>query len=374
MREHAKAVRDAGNRVVVLHLAGASPKLDGNLWAMEEELDPTLSEGIESHHVIHHRVGTRGAAYPLYLWSAVGAYRHLRNRGFCPDVIHAHVYGAAVPAALIGRRSRIPLVVTEHFSGIAQRSLNSIEARKARYAYSRAARILPVSRFLQEAIRSYGIDGPFEVVPNVVDTGVFFPPNGKAKTGTTRRLLFVGNLEASHVKGFPTLLHALTRLRDGRHDWQLDVIGDGAERLHHERTTAELGLDKYVIFHRSQPKTVVAQTMREADLLVLPSRIETFGAVVAEALASGLPVVSTKVGGIPELVDERSGRLVPPDDPVALARALEAALDELETFDSAALSASARRRYGSEVVGEQLGRIYEGVVAKSHFDASTATG
>ena len=90
-----------------------------------------------------------------------------------------------------------------------------------------------MSRFLQDAIRSYGVGVPFEVIPNVVDTSIFFPPGEPQKTAK-RRLLFVGNLEPLHYKGFPTLLHALVRLDESRYDWQLDVIGDGTERLHYE--------------------------------------------------------------------------------------------------------------------------------------------
>jgi glycosyltransferase involved in cell wall biosynthesis len=365
VREHAKAVREAGHRVVVLHLAGPRPKLAGGLWTMEEELDPALSEGVEAHHVFHRRSRVPGVSYALYLQSALGAYRRVLADGFRPDVIHAHVYGAAVPAALVAGRSRTPLVITEHFSGVAQRSLSRVESRKARYAYNRAARILPVSRFLQDAIRSYGVDRPFEVVPNVVDTTVFFPPDGKSDPEARRRLLFVGNLEPRHFKGFPTLLPALALLRERTRDWQLDVIGDGPERVPHERAAAGLGLGEYVTFHGSRPKPEVAQAMREADLLVLPSRFDNSPCVIVEGLASGLPVVSTTVGGIPELVDEHSGRLVPPGDEVALAHALEDVLANLESFDRGRISAEARGRYSSEVVGKQLNRIYESVLAEA---------
>lgn len=345
-----------------MHLAGACTELTGGLWTIAEELDPVLSEKIETYHVIHRRLGVRGASYPLYLASAVAACRRLRDGGFRPDLIHAHVYGAAVPGAVVASWSRIPLVITEHFSGIAQRSIGYAEVRKARFAYERASRILPVSRFLEEAIRSYGVDRPFEVVPNAVDTSVFFPRNEETRA-EAKRLLFVGNLEPMQLKGFPTLLNALARLQRRRRDWQLDVIGGGPERIRHEESAIALGLGEHVTFHGSRPKPVIAQRMRDADVLVLPSVMETFGAVLAEALVSGLPVVSTTVGGIPELVDERSGRLVPPDDPVALAAALDGTLESLDTFDREAIAVAARDRYSVEVVGEQLGRIYHSVLA-----------
>jgi glycosyltransferase involved in cell wall biosynthesis len=365
VREHAKAVRDAGHRVVVLHLAGPRPKLDAGVWTMEEESDPSLSEGIAAHHVFHRRVGVRGASYPLYMWSAIRAYRRIRANGFRPDVIHAHVYGAGVPAATIAARSRVPLVVTEHYSGVAQRSLSRVEARKARYAYDHAARVLPVSHFLEEAIRSYGVNARCEVVPNVVDASLFFPPDPNSREAkTVSRLLFVGSLEPQQYKGFPTLLRALENLRGRRRDWQLDVIGDGPERSPYEAAAGALDLRESVTFHGSQPKAVVAKMMRAADLLVLPSRVETFGTAIAEGLASGLPVVATTAGAIPELVDQGGGKLVPPDDPVALATALDETLHELGAFDRRAIADAARARYGVAAVGSQLSRIYEAVVAE----------
>jgi len=364
VREHAKAVREAGHRVVVLHLAGPSSELDGKLWSMQEELDPSLSEEIEAHHVFHRHVVVSGASYPLYLWSAAAAYRRLGDRGFRPDLIHAHVYGAGVPAALIASRRGIPLVITEHFTGFPRRTLTRAEVSKARFAYHRAARALPVSRHLREAMTHYGIDGPFEVVPNVVDTSLFFAPEVKRIDGRQEpRLLFVGNLEPSQHKGFPTLLSALVHLREGGREWLLDVIGDGPERARYERSAADLGLQEHVAFHGPQTKRTVAEMMRAADLFVLPSRFDNLPCAVVEALASGLPVVSTTVGGIPELVDERNGRLVPPDDAVALADALDHALGNLDGFDREAIAAAARDRYSLEVVGERFSRIYEAVLA-----------
>src|SRR5215472_14493103 len=88
VREHAKAVSAAGHRVVVLHLAGPSPTPGGGLWIVEEELDPSLSDGVEAYHVHHRRFRVRGASYPLYLLSAIAAYRRLGKKGFRPDIIH----------------------------------------------------------------------------------------------------------------------------------------------------------------------------------------------------------------------------------------------------------------------------------------------
>jgi glycosyltransferase involved in cell wall biosynthesis len=372
VREHAKAVAAAGNEVVVLHAARSSKECRG-LWMMEEELDPELNEGIPAYHVHHHSSRVRGTSYPLYLWSVLKAFRRLRAEGFKPDVIHAHVYDAGVPAVMIGKRNGIPVVVTEQFTGFPRRTLNRAAVLKARYAYRNADRALPVSMHLQRAIAAYGIEAKFEIVPNVVDTSLFFTAERKPKTSDEKRMIFVGNLEPSQHKGYPTLLEALNLLGKRRSDWRLDVIGEGPERPAYERRTEAAKLPAHVVFHGAKPKREISEMMRGSDLFVLPSRFDNLPCVVVEALASGLPVVSTTVGGIPEMVYEGAGILVPPDDPPALADALDSVLSNLSSYDRVEIADAARSRYSLEAVGAQLQAIYESVRSASATGTDAGT-
>jgi glycosyltransferase involved in cell wall biosynthesis len=209
-------------------------------------------------------------------------------------------------------------------------------------------------------------------VPNVVDTTVFFTAKRKLKNADEKRMIFVGNLESSQHKGYPTLLEALTLLRNRRSDWRLEVIGEGPERPEYQRRTEAAGLSGAVAFHGAKPKREIAEMMRGSDLFVLPSRFDNLPCVVVEALASGLPVVSTTVGGIPEMVYDGAGILVPPDDPPALADALDSVLSNLDSYDRVSIAADARGRYSLEAVGTQLQAIYESVLSASDKAAGVA--
>jgi len=120
---------------------------------------------------------------------------------------------------------------------------------------------------------------------------------------------------------------------------RLILIGEGAERAALERLARDEGVAERVEFRGSHPQPVVADWIAAADLLCLPSHAEGSPNVVVEALASGTPVVASRVGGIPDLVDEGvNGLLVVPGDPVALAGALATALGR--RWDPARISSS----------------------------------
>ena len=228
-------------------------------------------------------------------------------------MVHAHVYSAGLPALLLGAISRAPVVVTEHFTGFQRGVVTGYERLLARVAFERADLVAPVSEELAGHLREIAPGARMRVLPNVVDTDVFAVPEENAPREGAR-LLTVGAL--AEKKGHAYLLEALA-LMDG--DRRLDVVGDGELRERLEARARELGLAERVRFRGELPKDEVAALMRAADLFVLPSIHETFGCVLIEAMASGLPAVATRVGGVPEVLTPAAGELVPARDPQALA-------------------------------------------------------
>jgi glycosyltransferase involved in cell wall biosynthesis len=155
--------------------------------------------------------------------------------------------------------------------------------------------------------------------------------------GAEPLLVSVGRLK--YPKDFPTLLDAAARLAGRR--FTLEVVGDGPERPELESRHAELALDGRV--RLGGERGDVPELLARADVVVLSSRSEGLPVSVIEAMAAGLPVVASSVGGLPELVaDGETGILVPAGDAVALADALARLLDDPELRRS--YGAAARRR------------------------------
>lgn len=272
------------------------------------------------------------------------ALRALPELPFRPDLVHGHFYDAAGATLLIARRLGVPFVLTEH-STLA-RPLTRLE----RCAFREAGRVMPVSRMLQAYLESCGLEARYEVVPNVVDLD-HFAHRPRGDSGKVRRLVAVTRM--TPIKGVPDLLEALRLVKS--EGWHCDLIG-GGERLEEYRA---LGDDR-VTFHGELHRPEVAARLRQADLFVLASRLETFSVATVEAMACGVPVVATACGGPEELVGPESGEIVPPGDPTALARAIDRALSR--SFDSGAISRSVAGRFGAEAVGARLREVYESVL------------
>lgn len=352
IREHAMAVARFDD-VVVLHCSGVDARV-GTGWRLIADEDPVPTGGLRVFRLWYGRVPVRCLSYPLQLWRVVQAVRRIAADGFHPDIVHANIYESGLPAVVAARLMRRPVVIAEHFSGLPRGQLSRTELWKARIAFAAANRVLPVSRALQQGMTALGLRGRFRIIPNAVDLTLFHPAPRRDERGL-KRILFVGRLLP--VKGVPILLQAAAMVRAPRSAWQLDIVGDGPGREEYEHLAATLRLGETAVFHGRLPRPRIAEMMREAECLVLPSQWENFPVVVLEAMASGLPVVATRVGGIPELVDDQVGYLVSPGDAAALGRALDDLLAVSDRYDRAAIRERAQP-YSPEAIGRALHDVY----------------
>ena len=352
VREHARAV-SLYNDIAVIHPPeGIDPSVKG-LY----ELSDSVEEGIRTLRVRYRRSPIPRTTYLVYLWGTIKAFRRLTQEGFTPDVIHAHIYTAGVPAVVLGKLYDLPVVITEQFSAFPRRLLPPLGVRKARLAMSHARLVLPVSDALRKHIEGYGICSRFQVVPNVVNTDLFYPPAARRDPRDNQKRFLVVALLVP-VKGIPYLLQALHQLQGKRQDFRLDIVGDGPSREAYEQMVTDLGLEGQVTFHGLKSKPEVAEFMRRCDVFVLPSVWDSMPVVLIEAMASGKPVVATRVGGIPEMVERRVGLLVPSEDVPALTKALDYMLDHYQEYSPEEIGLYARERYSYEVVGKALDDVY----------------
>jgi glycosyltransferase involved in cell wall biosynthesis len=351
IREHAKAA-SLYNDVTVIAYSDGCRSLK-KLYEISENIE----DGIKTYRITHKKLRVRKWKHFIRWWAVIRLFRNLYKKNIKPNVIHAHVYDAGVPAVILGRLHKIQVIITEHWSGFARRKPGKFKQKMARFSLNRSRVILPVSKNLIEHIQSYGIQNEFIVVPNVVNTNIFYPaPNSTNSNRRRKRILTVASLIP--IKGISYLLEALHRVKQRRQDFLLDIVGDGINRAEYEKMTVDLGLSNVVVFHGILKKKKVAEAMRGCDFFVLPSLWENMPVVLIEAMACGKPIVATDVGGVSEIVDKVSGLLLPSKDFRALEKDIEYMLDNYENYQPKKVADYARKKFSYSVVGSELDRVY----------------
>jgi glycogen(starch) synthase len=266
------------------------------------------------------------------LWALLALPTVWRHGATPVDVVHVHQGEdlAVLPLArLAARRHRCPLVVTLHCSvghtmtgrSMRARVLQALGGRVERSCLRRADAVITLTDRAADAVRDDGVPADrVHTVPSGYDPGLFAGPHGDVLAGIARpRIGYVGRLAPQ--KRPDVLVEAFGRMRRRA---SLVVVGDGPDRGRVARLVAESPVRDRITLGRFIPHRRVPAVLAALDVLVLPSAYEEMGSVLTEAMAAGLPVVASEVGGIPEVVRHGiTGLLVPPLDPDALADALD---------------------------------------------------
>ncbi|AMM53806.1 glycosyltransferase family 4 protein [Pyrococcus kukulkanii] len=231
-------------------------------------------------------------------------------------------------------------------------------------------KIIAVSNSAKAFIEHF-TDVPVEVIPNGVDDELFKPLSEDEKADVKEKLGLEGRVvlyvsRMSPRKGPHVLLNAFQRIVEEADDVTLVMVGTG-EMLPFLKAQAKfLGIERRVRFLGYVPGEILPKLYASADVFVLPSiTSEAFGIVILEAMASGVPVVATTVGGIPEVVQESgSGVLVPPGDEVALERAIIKILSDKNFANKLGKAGrkAVEKEYSWKVVVEKIEKVYEEVL------------
>ncbi|MCA1961093.1 MAG: glycosyltransferase family 4 protein [Desulfomonile sp.] len=232
-----------------------------------------------------------------------------------------------------------------------------------RSLWRRSAGVVANSDGLKALVQQSAPHQPVLVIPNGVDVVRFRPPETRGEDPAVR-IGFVGRLV--HQKGVDVLMQAVALL-EPELPFVIDIVGDGAERQELRSLAANLGVEDRVRFLGWKAGEELPELYRRMDAFVLPSRDEGMPNVVLEAMASGLPVVATRVAGTEELVcDGKTGLIVPPEDHQALAAALRRTITDGTA--RTAMGAAGRRlveaRYTWRRVAEEYLALAESCVAR----------
>lgn len=283
--------------------------------------------------------GWRAALYQLiYFTEAVVLADHLKAQG----VTHVHNHfaqGSCTVALLTARLAEIPFSFTLHGPvDFDDQQLWRLDAKIAdanfvscisHYCRSQGMLVSPAEHWSKMHIVHCGVD----------------LSRYTAKTKPGKEILFVGRLAAE--KGVPILIDVLPQIRAKHPDLHVTLIGDGPDRVELENNTRKAGLTDAITFAGYKSQDEVAEALAETNLFVLPSFAEGVPVVLMEAMATQKTVVTTRIAGIPELVEDGvSGRVVSPGDGNALAQAIIEILDQPDSAHK--MGAEGRKKVEAE--------------------------
>lgn len=288
----------------------------------------------------------------------------VRSAGIHARLLHSHFYGAssAVPTAAAGLD--VPFVITEHSSWLSgtnpdpTKRLTKPGRRIAHRVFSAADSVIAVSNYLAENIAALGVEpDKITVIGNPVDTARFRPLRKRVDCEDTR-IISIGRL--TDEKGIDVLLTALAKVGMSR-SWRLELVGNGPARSKLANLAQTLGIQDRVSFQGQLPPTATLTALQSADVYCSPSRIETFGLAAVEAIACGLPTVTTTAGALRELAHAPGVTQTAVDDVHQFAEALRAAMDSQLPHDPKSQWHWVDERFSHRIVGASTASIYRAI-------------
>ena len=288
--------------------------------------------------------------------------KYIKKRFFNPDLIHLHVtYPLGQVALLWKKLFGYKYVLTEHWTIYQPQNKDVLVGnlkRKIVKIANNAELIMPVSLDLQRCMEGHGVRNRFQVIYNLVNTDIF--RLGEAQTENKKHILHISTLR-DEAKNFSGILRTIERLRVQRDDFELHVIHD-YDAPEFKAFVKEHHLEDCVIFHGKKTSAEVAEAYQDADFFVLFSNFENLPCVIVEAFASGVPVLSTSVGGIAEIVSPERGILIPQGDEDALLKGMNQMLDHGSEYDRQAIRDYAIKTFAAQNIGQQIFEVYKEVV------------
>ena len=278
-----------------------------------------------------------------------------------PDLVHVQVpWKAGIIALHLKNYFQVPYLITEHWGIYNTQAPDHFSTqpvflrRYLKRIFSEAARVLTVSKYAAEGLSRYLPVKRVEIIPNVVDSTLFTPRQEKYD-----RFSFIHVSNMAGLKNVGYMLEAFASfLSESGADAQFILIGDRDDTYRKKAT--ELGLFNRSVFFRGEISyREVAEEMGRCHCFVIFSDTETFSCVTAEAMCSGLPVIASRAGALPELVDENSGILVNNRDKKGLKSAMDEVFREFHRFDRNLISANAREKFNYSTVASQFNSHYE---------------
>lgn len=360
IQRHAEALAENENVDIGLIFVKANKKSSSEGYVLE---DKTLN-GLRTIRVYYNPTKNPFLKAIRYRRAYEQGLRYFNQKVGKADIINANVtWPCGIVARKLSKKFNIPYTITEHWSAYYPESeiqLNFLQKHKICQAVRDASKVITVSNYLEESMREMGCEGNYTQIPNVVNMEVFSPSIEEKSDPFT----FV------HISNFTTnkravdILDAFDTLLDMHSNIKLKFIGEG-EQINEIKgfLEEEPRLMEKVELLGSLEHNTVAKELRKSHALILFSRYEGLPCVILEAWASGIPVISTNVGGIRDYFRTFLGTLLRGESTDELEKAMKDMIDESSNYDSHQIHDYALKHFSNHAVSERFLEEFKKVIS-----------
>ena len=357
--DQARALAAQGHHVVMLSIDIRHSKVKNNLGITKIMVQDVVSYSLNPGPWVIVKLLSRKLYFWLFRRFMLSLFERVINQESKPDVLYTHYQNNSLAALSIKNKYKIPIVGLEHWSALCLDNPPKIAIEHGRYVYPALDKVLVVSNALKRNIKKY-FNIEADVLNNIIGDEFCYVEHSN-EDGLVHFAL-TGNLIP--LKGFDLAIKAFKSVLNERRDVKMTIVGDGPERDNLRKLIEENDLKDFVHMVGRKDRNYIVQLLQSSDVYIMSSSSETFGVAAGEALACGVPVISTDCGGPRDFMNDFNGILIPVNDVDAMEKAILHMVEHYKEYDRKRIAQDCHERFSSETIANQLTTIFNDVVKR----------
>lgn len=354
-KDQAFELKKQGHDVTILYIDGRFRKYWRKIGVSHKVDNAINVYGIYLFPIILLEFFSYKISYKFRSYLLGRLFRYVLDRHDKPDLIYAHYCYNIANTVNVSKKYCIPLVGIEHWSVMNQPVLSSKAQYIGEIAYRNSDVLLAVSKSLATSI--YNQFGILPIVVNDMVGEEFIQDSITNTSNSTYRFIAIGSLIPR--KGFDLLIEAFNRSGLSNKSCEVVIIGSGPEQKNLQTLINKYNLQNYVRLLGRKNKQEIISHLKDSNVFVLSSHVETFGVVCIEALSLGVPVIATICGGPEEFINDSNGILIDKNSVDELSKAMVYMYANNNKYDKLAISEQCRLKFAPSVIATQLTHIFE---------------
>jgi glycosyltransferase involved in cell wall biosynthesis len=357
-KRHAEAAAIL-NQVSAIHIYG------GNKYKIDVQKEQEVFTILGTYKKVQHNIPV--IAHLQKIWRSLqcfkDCYKTLIQKQSSPDLLLLNViFPAGIFVLWLHFFKKIPYIIQEQWSGYYPEDGNYkgfFIKKISSLCVKNARAILVVSDKLEQSMRNHGLQNTYIKIGNVVDTNLFKPKSLQDIAPFKFIHVSTVNDKEKNITGMIEAAYLMSRKNIS---FRLDIIGDSPERQNFEALAQQYKLlNRVIFFHGFQLPSMVASMMAEAHCFILNSNYEGLPCVLLEAMSCGIPVIATKVGAVPEIINYKQGILIDVNQSNDLARAMEDMISGYKNYDAKEIRALVQRKYSYPALAAEFDAIFNSI-------------